>query len=229
MFKVFFLIFSCFLFVVASCQSDSLIIKLLPYPNYNYKWRSYSLNYDVTNSLYGAQVSNGYDEVYLIHFEDISSDWLYKIQGTTDFTSDYSLNGGMIYNGSAFHRLFSLPTLEVSKLWLPSRNFKLEEINFSLGRTIRRIRTYSFIKIGYQELNTFSNFGIGIGLQKTFSNIYVGFIYRNFFDYNCYSLYAQSSFIFKRIGIRALYDNISNNNFFSIGISYLYQIKSEVK
>lgn len=56
----------------------------------NPRWLTIGTNYDLFNTIFGLQISNGTDEEPLIHFEDFQDNLLIKFHGQTNFKNNYS-------------------------------------------------------------------------------------------------------------------------------------------
>jgi hypothetical protein len=65
---------------------------------YYTKWLTIGTEYEGINSGFGLSVSNGFDEQPIIHFEDISTNILYKVRAQTNFNKDYSFDANLAWN-----------------------------------------------------------------------------------------------------------------------------------
>ncbi|RLD52840.1 MAG: hypothetical protein DRI94_01820 [Bacteroidetes bacterium] len=203
-------------------NNDTSVNIILEVWDYESKWITIGSNYDVMNSTFGFLVSNGFDEHPIIHFEDFTESWVYKISGSTDFRNDYSF--GVKISCDYFMRYVYMPTVEYSKIWYSSNNFQLYNINLTVGEYIRFIDAPILLKLGYQTLNEFKNFGVGLGLQKSHRkpDLYYGVMVSYWVDYFVYKLYFQS-FIYKhKLSIKTNYERIQNFDFFNIGFNYTF-------
>jgi hypothetical protein len=196
---------------------DSSINIILKESNfYDTKWVTIGAGYDIINSDYGLSISNGYDEQPLIHFEDFQEPWVFKISGTTDFKRDYSLDAkfGRVY----FVRHFSMPTLEIKKVYDVSSHFVHTDVNLSTEIWFSRFPGTLLFKTGYQSLNGQDNLGAGIGWQNSHWKPCYGIMLGYWMDYFTYRAYIQSFIYQQRIGLRAEYERIDNFDFLTFGI-----------
>jgi len=199
-------------------ESDTIIDIKLPIWNYRTNWFTIGTNYDLINSYFGFSFSNGFDEQPLIHFEEFSSDFMYKISGQTNFRNDYSYNAQLACNYPI--RWFYIISMEYSKTNFTSINFDYRNVCLATDITIPRIYTGLLIKFGYQELNNNNNFGFQVGLEKVICKTDIGFLYGYYFDYSVYKLYLQR-FIYKHfISLRFDYEKINSFDFLNCGIHF---------
>jgi hypothetical protein len=183
------------------------------------KWLTLGANYDAINSVYGAVLSNGSDEQPLIHFEEFSADFLYKITGQTDFKDSYSFGTKLSLN---YPWRITMASVEYFQKDFKTINFFHRDVNVSAELYVRLITQFRLItKLGYQELNERKNFGTTIGLQKEFRKIYFGFQGGYYFDYYTYSAYAQG-FLYKTISLRLVYDKIDKADFLNLGLHFSF-------
>ncbi|SBW08144.1 conserved hypothetical protein [uncultured Dysgonomonas sp.] len=156
-------------------------------------------NYDFINSVLGVQISNGYDERALIHFEDFLDKIIYKTSFKTNFGKDYGF-------GVALGWLRPLKFVDVVSVRYDqmdyNENVKLDyrNINLSGSSYIRAINSSLIFNTGVIHLNKKNDFGIGVGLEKLLfvDKIYAGFLMGYYFDYYIYSVYTQSLLLKKK-------------------------------
>lgn len=184
---------------------------------YNNYWYTVGFNIDPLNTLYGLKISNGYEEIPLIHFEDINSTILYYASFQTSFKKDYTIDFKLKLNRS---RVFYKTYLEFQKKRINSIDFDFIKIEVAKDFYIRPIDFYVIPSIGFHQLIDFKNIGLKLGIQKSYEKFYFGASTGYYFDYVTYSAHFQS-FLFKsNIGFRLEYENIHNQNFLTFGFQY---------
>ncbi|NOZ33777.1 MAG: hypothetical protein GXO80_00580 [Chlorobi bacterium] len=200
---------------------DSTVNVTLEYGNYyNSRWLTIGTNYGFYSSVFGFQLSNGTDEEPLIHFEEFQDKLLIKIQGQTDFDSNYSYRSEIGWS----HPIHYLARISCE---YTVRNYESTEFylkNFNLSSKIGYFRnTLLLFKVGYTKLQERNNFGITIGIEQNIKSLYFGFssgYYSEYFYHNAYlqiGLYKNGLFSF-----RATYDRINNFNLLTLGIHYTF-------
>jgi hypothetical protein len=192
------------------------------YNNYNSKWLTIGTNYDVINTIYNIDLSNGLDEFPIFHFEDLTTDYLYKFSAQTDFRNDYSLSTNLKWK-HPFKKLNAI-SLECSKKNFESIQFYNKDISLTTEIYLRFLKIVVKPKVAYQELNQEKNVGFELGLQKTHfkKGIYYGFSTGNYNDYWNYKLYLQKFLIRYKLSSRIVFERINKNDFFKIGINYTF-------
>ena len=201
------------------------VVTILATP-YNYyvsssKWRTIGTIYDISNSQFGVSFSNGYDEISLIHFEDFSADFVYKVSGYNNFKKDYGFEGVL-----GWKNRFGLFSLNYCYLgYSEEKSLRFNKIGISGSTYFRLLKSNLSIEPVYQSLNGKSKFGLNLGLQKVllYSRVYSGLSIGCFGDYWVYSIYAQG-FVFKKsAGLRISYEKIDRFDFLKFGLSYCIQ------
>jgi hypothetical protein len=192
-----------------------------PLDYYNTKWITIGSQYDYFNSTFGLEISNGYDERPLIHFEDFSEDFVFKIQGNTDFNRDYSYG---INIGWKYPRYLSLIAIGFSDYDYSLSNFQFQELNISAETNLKNTDFVVKLELAYHVLNNRENFGAELGLSNVFiyRRLYAGLSSGYYFDYFTYSGFIKS-FVYKNtIGIALKYDRIDKYDFLQLGLSYTF-------
>lgn len=185
------------------------------------RWTTIGVNYDILNSMPGTIISNGLDEVTLIHFEDIPTNWLYKLQGQTDFKKDYSFGGKLSLNNYFIFRRFWFPSIEYFQRSISSSDLFQRDLNLSGSIGLHHFGLLA--KVGYQKLNDQSNLGVGIGIQKRFyPKLYGGFIVNYYFDYITYSAFIQCFIIKGKVSVRTTYDRIKSYDLLTTGVHFSF-------
>lgn len=182
------------------------------------KWITIGTQYDFFSSILGFEISNGYDERPLIHFEDFSEDFVFKLQGNTDFNKDYSYG---INFGWKYPRYLSLIAIEYLDQDYSKRNFKFQDINVSGETWIKNTDFVVMLKLAYHNLNTEHNFGADVGLKNVliYRKLYCGISGGYYFDYFTYAGFLQG-FIYKNIvGLKLDYKRIDKYDFLNLGVS----------
>ncbi len=206
---------------IVKVSNDTILNIELTYGDYyNTRWLAFGANYDLMNSTFGFVFSNGFDEKPLIHFEDYQDYWSFKLSGSTNFDKNYSYGAKL---STDIIRYF-VPTMEFTKYNYISNNFDFTEVNISAGRYLRFIDIYTYLKVGYNNLNTDESFGVGLGLRNSHRNphLYYGFFAGYWSEYFTYNIYFQSFIYKKRLGVRLSYDRIDKYDFLSLGLHYAF-------
>lgn len=194
---------------------------------YNTKWLTFGLNYDFANSFYGILLSNGYDERPLIHFEDFSERFIFKIYGNTDFAKDYSIGTdlGLKYP----MRYVSVIGLGFSQFDYSQHNIFLREINASAETFTNKLDFALRLKVAYQTLNDYENMGIDLGLRKIiiYRRLYSGVSVGYYFDYFTYSAYLQGFLYKNKVGLRLNYERIAKYDFLTLGLNFTFDRKNK--
>lgn len=189
---------------------------------YNTKWLTFGLSYDFANSFYGFLLSNGYDERPLIHFEDFSERFIFKIHGNTDFSKDYSIGTdlGLKYP----MRYISVIGLGFSQTDYSQYNIFHREINASAETFTNKLDVAFKLKVAYQTLNDYENIGLDLGLRKVilyrrlYSSVSIGY----YFDYFTYSVYLQGFLYKNKVGLRLNYERIAKYDFLTLGLNFTF-------
>jgi hypothetical protein len=112
---------------------------------YDSKWNTIGIQYDFLNYTFGLVMSNGYDEMPLIHFEDFSEKFVYKVNVQTNFNKDYSFGFSFAWKRPII--LLNLASIEYLQHDLSSKNVHYKNINISAKRYIKDIEV--IVKLGY--------------------------------------------------------------------------------
>ncbi len=189
---------------------------------YNTKWLTIGVQHDFISSTFGLQISNGYDERPLIHFEDFSEDFVFKLQGNTDFNKDYSYG---ISAGWKYPRYLSLLAVEFYKYNYPTRDFDFINFNISAETFIKNTGIIAKLKLGYHDLNNENNIGLELGLSNIFiyQKLYAGLTTGYYFDYFTYSAFIKSFVYKKLVGIEFGYENIDKYDFLKAGLTFTFK------
>lgn len=192
---------------------------------YDNKWFTIGLYSDVINSLFGIKLSNGYKEAPLIHFEDISSNFLYLASFQTDFNKDYTFDFRLKMTSTRF--LYN-SSIQYQQKDLKSINFYFRKLEFSKEVYLRPLDFSLIPSIGYQDLNNFQNIGFKLGVQKVYDLFYFGAKSGYFFNYFTYSIYFHSFIFNTNLSLRAEYERVYQNDFLNVGIHYTFkQLKAK--
>ena len=188
------------------------------------RWLSIGTKYDIVNTTLGLSVSNGYDEMPLIHFEDFPSKLVYKVNAQTNFRRDYSFAAHLAWLNMPYPlNQWIIPSIGYEQLNYPSKDFFHRDIHLSVTTNAKLIRGALVLKTGYQKLDDSNNWGASIGLRKNIiSRLYSGISFGYYFDYQTYSLYLQGCG--KRISYRLAYDRIGEYDFFNLRLNLLFRI-----
>jgi hypothetical protein len=192
-------------------------------PEYHYRNQFFTIGtlYDATESLFGIQIGNGNDEQPIIHFEDLSTDILYKISGQTDFENDYSIGSELSWN-YPFKAKLSILSLNFNQTRITENNYFQRNIGLSTRYYLRFTPNLHILaKFSHQRINEQNNVGFGLGLQNEHRNIYYGIRADYFKEYYNYSAFLQSLIFKDKISVRLTYDRIDKYDFFNIGIYYV--------
>jgi hypothetical protein len=219
------LIFSyvgCATRTVRITQDTILHVVLVDDPSLTYdKWyipRRFYLgtNYEAINSMFGLTFSNGYDHLWLIHFEDFPDRLIYKMNVHTNFYGDYSFGAHAGWQYPLRH--ISLITAGYQQYQYHSKSFFHRDIHISAATILKNSELT--LKAGYQTLNDYRNMGISAGLQKTVIPILsIGFSAGYYFDYLTFSAYSQG-IINRNIRFRLGYDRIDRYDFINLGLNF---------
>ena len=202
-------------------QKDTIDSILPPLISYNTKYFTLGSIYDTTNSLFGIQIGNGNDEQPLIHFEDLTAEVLYKINGQTDFKNDYSIGGEISWN-YPFKAKVSILSLNFNQRLLSEKDLFLRNIGLSSRYYLRFTSNLSILgKISHQTLNEQNNLGFGLGVENGHVGIYYGLRVDYFKEYYNYSAYVQSFLFKEKLSLRIAYERIDEYDFFNIGLNYI--------
>ncbi len=100
------------------------------------RWLSIGTSYEAFNSVVGLQIGNGFDEESLIHFEDFYDSFLLKIEGQTDFNSNYSyeLNLGWSYPNLPIRT--SRLSMRYRRINFESEDLFLDDFSMQIGLEI---------------------------------------------------------------------------------------------
>jgi hypothetical protein len=121
------------------------------------KWLTLGANHDVINSVFGITISNGYDEHPIVHFEDLTADFLYKISGQTNLEKDYTFGANIAWNYP--NRYLNLISVEYTQRNISSVNLFYRDISLSAKRYLRVKNLSTKVKIGHQNLKDKNNLG----------------------------------------------------------------------
>ena len=189
---------------------------------YNTKWINIGGNYDAINSLVGINISNGFYEEPMIHFEDFQDNLIFKIEAQTDFEKDYLLETGigLLYPIDYITRA----QIEFSKIELFKENLELQDIHLKL-RSRYFGNSAIILKTGFQKLQEEKNFGFDLGFHQEFKNFYselsAGY-YQDYFNLNGilhYIFYKNRNNLYS---LRIEYDRIDNYNFLKFGFHWSF-------
>jgi hypothetical protein len=198
---------------------DQIVEVTLEIRDYSFRWFTIGANYDPYNTVYGLQLSNGFDENPLIHFEDFDDNFLIKIQGQTDLKANYSYGAEI---GWALFPISFMPRLSLgySVQNFESSNLFLRDFNLSSGIGYFR-NSLILIKVGYQELQRESNLGLTLGIEQSFKNLYLGYSFGYYFDYFNQSAYLQLGHYSEGLySFRAAYNRVNDYNLLTLGVHY---------
>lgn len=94
-------------------DTSEVITEVANYPDvYNGKWLTIGTNYDLTNSTPGLMISNGPDEIPLIHLANYTQNLIHKINAQNHFNNDYSFGANLSWKNPIRHII--LTSLEYS-------------------------------------------------------------------------------------------------------------------
>ena len=189
---------------------------------YNTKWMTIGTHYEFYYSTIGLELSNGYDERPLIHFEDFSEDFVFKLTGNTDFQENYSYS---INVGWKYPRYLSLIAIGFYDYNYLTSDFLFQDLNISGETYLKNTDITVKLKLAYHNLNSNNSAGIELGLSKIFiyRKLYAGLAAGYFFDYYSYSGFIKS-FVYKDIiGIQLKYDKINTYDFLNLGMSFTFK------
>lgn len=198
------------------------VIRLRFY-NYTSRWITVGTNYDFVNSKLGIQVSNGYDEKPLTHFEDFSDRFLYKASFHTDFGNEYGFGGTIGWSYPV--KYINLLSVGYNKVrYSEKKKFDYQSINLAVSGHLGFIGSNIILNTGFQHLNGRDNIGFGLGLQKVllYDRMYSGVSAGYYFDYWTYTVYIQGFVYKKMLGMRLSYDKIDRSDFLTLGINFSF-------
>lgn len=187
---------------------------------YNTRWLAFGTSYEFFNSVLGFQISNGFDDEHLIHFEDFQDDFLFRIGGQTDFNSNYSLGADIGWSNP--FRYLNRVAISYSKLNYMESKLSMQDINIQAN--IGYFRNLLLLsKVGYQFLNEQGNFGLGIGAELGVSGAYLGVISGYYSKYFHHSAYLHIGIPgTELLSLRATYNRIDTYNLLAIGVHYAF-------
>lgn len=201
---------------------DAVLVVIFNYPDYSTKWVTSGIMFDAINIVFGLELSNGYNERLLIHFEDFSEKFIYKVSGYTDLKKDYSFGTAIAWR--YLFKWLSLVSVEYKQTDYTNVGYFCRDVTIAANKYLRLFRSELFLKAGYQNLNKNYNWGVLLGIQNVFirSRLYAGVSIGYYCDYLNYSAYLQS-FIYKnKISLGLIYDKISDFDFFKIGLNFTF-------
>ena len=178
---------------------------------------------DGFNSTYGLQISNGFDEHPLIHFEDFDDSWLYKASVLTNFKKDYAFNLKFAHN--YWLRRVYMPTVEYKAIKYVSNKLDYKALTASFNiDIIRRFDGVTTIETGYQRLNGENNLGVGIGILKSHRqpDLCYGFQIGYWNNYLTYDLFFQSFIFQKQLSLGIHFERIEQFNFLNFQLNYVF-------
>lgn len=202
-------------------KSDStLTVRLLEY-SYNTRWLTFGMNINSFNSLVGLNFSNGFDEEPLIHFEDFQDNLIFKIEGQTDFDSDYIINSGI---GLLYPiKFIGRAELGYAKMNLSKDDYEFQDVHLRLRSKYFR-NTAMILKTGFQNFQNEKNFGFDFGLQQDFRKVYLGIMagYYDYYTLNGYMQYGIYTNTMNLLSLRLEYNRIDNFDFLSVGFHWSF-------
>jgi hypothetical protein len=183
------------------------------------KWATIGFRYELFNSTYGIEISNGIDERPLMHFEDFSEDLMFKLNALTNFKTNYSFQATL-----ARH-------LQINYLSIISCEYQIQDyseidyfhhdISISAKSYWNLVNSGIIFKTGFQTLNDYNNFGANIGFQKIVhsKSFYITCIAGYYFDYFTYNAILHG-FIYKNsLSLRLEYEKKYKYNFINLGVN----------
>jgi len=202
-------------------QDTTIEVTLEIYNPYNTRWLTFGADYELYNSVFGIQISNGFDEEPLIHFEDFQDDIVFKAYASTDFNKSYSYSGeiGLSHTHIRYVIRFSLGYSVL--------NFETKDLfhkDLFISTKIGYLKnTVLLFKTGYQELQGEKNFGINLGFEQVARNIYFGYYSGYYFDYFIHSIYFQFCIPGNSLlSFRTVYNRLDKFNILNFGINYSF-------
>lgn len=183
-------------------------------------FKTFGLNHDILNSLLGISLSNGSDIQPLVHFENLTTDFLYKISAQTDLKENYSIGAKLSLNYP--NRYLSIASVEFLQKHLVSENVFYRDINLSGSSYLRFVDLALLYKVGHQNIKSDNSLGLSLGLQKSHIGIYYGFLVGYYSDYFNYSAFLQSFLFNEKISLRIAYDKVNSYDFLNFGISFIF-------
>ncbi len=206
---------------IAITQDTTIEIALEIYNPYNTRWLTFGADYELYNSVFGIQLSNGFDEEPLIHFEDFEDDIVFKAYASTDFNKSYSYSGviGLSHTHIRYVVRFSLGYSVL--------NFETKDLfhrDLFISTKIGYLKNTALLfKTGYQELQGKKNFGINLGFEQVARNIYFGYYSGYYFDYFIHSIYFQFCIPGNSLlSFRTVYNRLDKFNILNFGINYSF-------
>ena len=181
------------------------------------KWITIGTQYDFLSNAFGVEISNGFDERPLIHFEDFSEDFVFKLNCKTNFNRDFSYGVNV---GWKYPRYLSLIAIEFLDYNYLERNFEYKDLNIYAETWLKNTDFVAMLKFGLKNLNNNTNFGADIGLKKVLIpyRLYCGISGGYYFDYYTYAGFLQG-FIYKNIVSMNLdYNRIKKFDFINLGL-----------
>lgn len=216
--------FILILFILANNRStgqraDTLNIKLKP-AHFKIRWNVIGISGDPIVYANGISLSNGIDEAGLIHFEDITANWLYKFQGELGYNGGYSYGGK--FGRNDLLKPFLDPQLSYFKRSLTGVP-EQQDIYLSSKLFIKRLPFEVEIKGGYQSLDSLANAGIGVGLQKRFKLLYTGISVVTHFQYSNFAAFLQGFIVKNKLSYRVLYERINKTDFSTLELHFVFR------
>jgi hypothetical protein len=181
------------------------------------KWITIGTQYDFLSTAFGIEISNGFDERPLIHFEDFHEDFVFKLNGKTNFDKDYSYG---INVGWKYPRYLSLIAIEFLDYSYSERNFQYKDLNVYAETWIKNTDFVVMLKLGCKNLNENTNFGADVGLRNVLipHSLYCGISGGYYLDYFTYAGFMQG-FIYKNIlSMNLDYNRIDNFDSINLGL-----------
>lgn len=186
------------------------------------KWITIGTLYDFESNVVGLELSNGYDERPLIHFEDFFEDFVFKVKGKTNLEKDYSYGFNF---GWKYPRYLSLIAIEYVEDNYYKRDFQHRDVNINAETWIKSSDLVASLKVGFKNLNNNTNFGADIGLNSILIpyKLYFGISGGYYFDYFTYGAFVRG-FIYKKIvSVNFDYDRIEKYNFINVGLGLTFK------
>ena len=220
---------------------DEIVLMGTPY------WGAHKIvytdvTYDVSNSMFGLNISNGFENFRFLPPSFPYDMFVYQMNYKTNFHNDYMFGasiGRLMYHKymERFHKkqlngsLFLTPKMISAgyhQYHYPSKGLIHKDTHISIMVLFKHFNDLT-IKTGYQILNDYHNWGVSAGYQQTFSSRYpngisVGLSAGYYFDYYTYSIFLQGLLYEwkKQCSFKLSFDRIDTYNFFNIGLSYFF-------
>ncbi|GAB5531571.1 MAG: hypothetical protein Roseis3KO_33480 [Roseivirga sp.] len=212
-------------YVLSSVQrilvtSDTTItIKLDFIDFYNTRWLSLGSNYDPINKVFGLHLSNGVDELPIIHFEDFQDIFLIKANAQSDFDNNHSFG---LELGVNYLRFAGRTTIQYNYINFKSSQLLLNGLN--LTSQLRYIGSTGLIfRTGYQHYDNKGRYGLGMGLIRSIGKIHVGANSRYYFDYFHHEAYLMVRITKSRMfNLRVVYNRIDHHDLLTFGLNYAF-------